>query len=92
MTVIRAPNTNGVLGSGTYYAIKKLADFTASSIILIRVGKNLVEYQDEGQSVKRMAVLEIRVELTQKGFDEAVISGMAMLPKEHTGVRTMRQR
>ena len=50
-------------------------------------GKALVEYKDEGHTLKRMGVIKIGVELTQEGLDEVVVSGMAMLSEEQTGVR-----
>ncbi len=50
-------------------------------------GKTLVEYKDEGHTLKRMGALEIKVELTQEELDEVVVSGMAMLSQEQTGVK-----
>ncbi len=55
-------------------------------------GKALVEYKDEGHTLKRMGIIEIGVELTQEGLDEIVVSGMAMLSEEQTGVRAARPR
>ncbi len=55
-------------------------------------GKVLVEYRDEGHTLKRMGAIEIGVELTQEGLDEIVVSGMAMLSEEQTGVRAARPR
>lgn len=55
-------------------------------------GRALVEYRDEGHTLKRMGVLEIGVELTQEELDEVVVSGMAMLSVEQTGVRPLRAR
>lgn len=50
-------------------------------------GKTLVEYKDEGHTLERMGVVEVGVELTRGGLDEVVVSGMAMLSEEQTGVR-----
>ena len=55
-------------------------------------GKTLAEYRDEGHILKRMGVLEIYADLSQEGLDEVVVSGMAMLSKEQTGVRATRPR
>ena len=55
-------------------------------------GKALVEFKDEGHTLKRMGIFEIGVELTQEGLDEIVVSGMAMLSEEQTGVRAARPR
>lgn len=55
-------------------------------------GKTLVEYKDEGHTLKRMGVMEVYAELTQEGLDEVVVSGMAMLSEEQTGVRATRLR
>ena len=53
-------------------------------------GKTLVEYKDEGHTLKEMGVMEIGAELTQEALDEVVVSGMAMLSEEQTGVRATR--
>ena len=53
-------------------------------------GKTLVEYKDEGQTLKRMGVVDIGVELTQEAQEEVVVTGMAMLSEEQTAVRAMR--
>ena len=50
-------------------------------------GMTLVEYMDEGHTLKRMGVVEIYAELTQEGLDEVVVSGTAMLSEEQTGIR-----
>lgn len=55
-------------------------------------GKALVEYKDEGHTLKRMGSIEIGVELTQEELDEVVVSGMAMLSEEQTGMRVSRLR
>lgn len=55
-------------------------------------GKALVEYKDEGHTLKRMGSMEIGVELTQEGLDEIVVSGMAMLSEEQTGMKVSRVR
>lgn len=55
-------------------------------------GNSLVEFKDEGHTLKRMGIMEIGVELTQEGMDEVVVSGMAMLSEEQTGVRASRLR
>ena len=55
-------------------------------------GKTLVEYRDGGQTLKRMGVMGIYAELTQEGLDEVVVSGMAMLSEEQTGIRATRVR
>ena len=49
--------------------------------------KTLVEYRDEGHTLKRMGVWEIGVELAEDGLDEVVVSGTAMMSEEQTGVR-----
>ena len=54
-------------------------------------GKTLVEYKDEGHSLKRMGVMNVYAELNEEGLDEIVISGMAMLSEEQTGMRAKRQ-
>lgn len=53
-------------------------------------GKIFVEYKDEGHTLERMGVLEIGVELTQDALDEVVVSGMAMLSEEQTGLKATR--
>ena len=53
-------------------------------------GKTLVEYRDEGYTLKRLGVIEVHVELTQVGLEEVVVSGMAMLSEEQTGAKTKR--
>lgn len=55
-------------------------------------GKALVEYKDEEHTLKRMGSMDIGVELTEEGLDEVVVSGMAMLSEEQTGVRVSRVR
>lgn len=55
-------------------------------------GKTLVEYKDEGHTMKRMGIMEIYAELTQEGLDEVVVSGMAMLSEQQTGVKATRSR
>lgn len=55
-------------------------------------GKTLAEYRDEGHLLKRMGVMEIYADLSQEGLDEVVVSGMAMLSKEQTGVGATRPR
>lgn len=55
-------------------------------------GKVLVEYKDKGHTLKRMGSMDIGVELTQEGLDEVVISGMAMLSEEQTGMKVSRLR
>ena len=53
-------------------------------------GKTLVEYEDEDYTLKRLGVIEARTELTQEALEEAVVSGMAMLSEDQTGVRAKR--
>lgn len=55
-------------------------------------GKALVEYRDEGHTLKRMGVVEIYAELALEGLDEVVVNGMAMLSEEQTGVKGARLR
>ena len=53
-------------------------------------GRILVEYRDEGHTLERMGVWEVAVEVRQEGLDEIVVSGMAMLSEEQTGVKVRR--
>ena len=53
-------------------------------------GRTLVEYKDEGHTLNRMGVLEIRIELTGEALEEVVVSGMAMMSEEQTGVQVRR--
>lgn len=55
-------------------------------------GKALVEYKDEGHSLRRLGIMGINLELTLEGLDEVATSGMAMLSEEQTGVRAARPR
>ena len=48
------------------------------------------EYKDEGHTLDRMGVLEIGVELRQEALDEVVVSGMAVMSEEQTGVKVWR--
>ena len=50
-------------------------------------GKMLVEYKAM-RVTSRMGTMEINVELGQKGLDEAVVSGIAMLSEEMTSMGT----
>ena len=145
MTVFHASNTDSIVGSATYHAMKNFGLSTASRIILKlpsssgtvsldkeggffsnnkrtlpskvlgqvywtsrlannpwkggrletsfmkladTSGKTLVEYKDEDYTLKRLGVLEIHVELTREGLEEVVVSGMAMLSEEQTGVKS----
>ena len=146
MTVFHASNTDSIVGSATYYAMKKFGLSTASRIalklpssgtvsldkkggffsnnkrtlpskVLGQVcwtsrlannpwkggrletsfmkladtsGKTLVEYKDEDYTLKRLGVIEVHVELTQEGLEEVVVSGIAMLSEEQTGVKAPR--
>ena len=53
-------------------------------------GRTLVKYGDEGHTLDRMGVLDIGVELRPEALDEIVVSGMAMMSEEQTGVKVRR--
>ena len=53
-------------------------------------GRTLVDYKDEGHTLNRMGVLDTRIELTREALDEVVVSGLAMMSQEQTGVKVRR--